>query len=495
MKHIVFAEQPTYSVAILIKETALSKQKLLDYYINDMDLPKEDVVCLSLPYKDGKVSAQNGKKYLDTLLPVLKNLGVTKLLVADGNYFKFITGIRKKLDPLLGYVIKGKYKGYEELDTIYCYNYGSVIHNPNNKEKIKRSIESLNKLIAGVYKPPGSSIIHHAEYPVLKSEIKAFLEKISSFPILVCDVETTGLKHWEAELVYVGFAWSKHEGGCFPYFTALKSLLVDFFINYKGKLLFHNATYDIKVLTYQLFLGRQSTSEYYYAAQKEAVKLLTSKSECTMNIAYLATNNAVQNSLSLKDLAQEFAGDWAEDTTKMSQLASLKAKEYCLKDCLATFFVYEKYYPIMVKDNQLDVYTKMFRPALELIINAELNGMPMDEAKVYNLDFLLKEEIQSLSKKIQNYPLIQEYNSFLQNKIYIQENLLLKTKVKPLEDFADHVFNVDSPNKKTELLHTLWKFPINSLTKKGNPETGGEALEGHLAALMRKHSISDDELL
>ncbi|MCJ8269436.1 MAG: hypothetical protein MJK04_08540, partial [Psychrosphaera sp.] len=116
----------------------------------------------------------------------------------------------------------------------------------------------------------------------------------------------------------------------------------------------------------------------------------------------------------------------------------------------------------MVKDNQLDVYTKMFRPALELIINAELKGMPMDEAKVYNLDFLLKEEIQSLSKKIQNYPLIQEYNSFLQNKIYIQENLLLKTKVKPLEDFADHVFNVDSPNKKTELLHTLWKFPINS---------------------------------
>lgn len=148
----------------------------------------------------------------------------------------------------------------------------------------------------------------------------------------------------------------------------------------------------------------------------------------------------------------------------------------------------------MVADNQLEVYEKMFRPALNLIINAELNGMPMNLGKVKELREYFTEELRDLEDALNSSFVIEEFNAYLQNKKFLEKNLLVKKTV-TIEEFKDVKFNPGSPKNKTELLHDIWKLPVNSYTAKGNPETGADALEGYLAAIKREYGITDDELL
>ncbi|MDR8433759.1 DNA polymerase I, partial [Acinetobacter baumannii] len=77
----------------------------------------------------------------------------------------------------------------------------------------------------------------------------------------------------------------------------------------------------------------------------------------TKVIAYLATNSTAGNVLGLKELAQPFAGNWAQseihDIRKIHHSDLLR---YNLVDCLSTFYVYERYLPAMIADKQEEIY-------------------------------------------------------------------------------------------------------------------------------------------
>ena len=122
----------------------------------------------------------------------------------------------------------------------------------------------------------------------------------------------------------------------------IKRMLRQFFIKYKGKLIFHNATYDIKVQILNLFMEHATD----YKGMLYGLEIMTRHFDDTKVIAFLALNTTAEISLGLKELAHEYAGNYAqEDINDIRLIPYAELLEYNLVDCLSTWYVYDKVLP------------------------------------------------------------------------------------------------------------------------------------------------------
>lgn len=501
-----------YSTAILIKDSAFNTDNLKHHYIKPSGLPIDSIICFSLKYNNNdKAPVKFIKEYLKDLLCDIKTVGSNTLLVADPAYFKVLTG-KRKTEPHHGYIKPCVIKDYEHLSIILVANYQALFHNPVVQEKIDLSITALKNHIKGVHVDIGSNIMHHAEYPSEYKQIKKFLDGLLKYPELTCDIEAFSLKFWEAGIGTIAFSIDKHRGVAFPVDyaengvlkkngnkivygrqfnnTNIKKLLKEFFLEYKGKLTYHNATYDIKVLIYELFMKYALD----YKGLLHGLDVMCRSIDDTKLIAYLATNTTAGNDLSLKSCAFEYAGNYAQDDIKDIRLIPLpELLKYNLTDCLATEYVKEKYTPIMIHDNQLKLYDELFIPQTRLIIHTELTGMPMDMDKVLKLDFKLNSILEFEYFKLSHNQIIKKFEWQMNRLAMIDANYLLKKKIRPMQEFNEK-FNTASPKQIAELLHEFWDFEIIETTDGGAPSTGSKVLQKHLDKLMRDYNITDDEL-
>lgn len=266
MRHVLFKQNASYPIAILIKSTALREKDLRTEYVEHIvsqGIPENEVIAFSLEYGSGKtVSAADRKTYLSKLLPALVSLGTEYLVVADANYFKTLTG-ETKTDVHYGYVLKCAIKSFEHLNVIYAPNYQSFFYNPTLSEKRDMAINTLVSHYKGSHTPLGSDIIHSATYPETFSEVVSWLNKLHSYPMLACDIETFSLKFWKAGIATIAFAWDKHNGIAFPVDykngeyvdnVEIKRLLKEFFTTYTGKVIWHNGGFDMKIIIYELWM-------------------------------------------------------------------------------------------------------------------------------------------------------------------------------------------------------------------------------------------------
>lgn len=280
MRHLTFTEAEYYKVAVLIKTAAFNKDSIVSHYveplINSGSL-SEDFIAFNLKYEDkGKVSASFIKEYLAELLPVLVQLNIEYLYVADANYFKTLTG-NTKAEQHLGYVLPCKIKGYEQLKVVLGVNYQAMIFNPDLQEKLSLSLSTLSAALAGNSVALGSTIIHSAAYPSTVTDIAAALQSLHQYPFLTCDIETFSLRFEEAGIGSIAFAWDQHNGVAFPVDyqvnrrlppdgvpqkehgyrldnKPVKRLLKMFFTEYQGRLVYHNASFDIQILIFELWM-------------------------------------------------------------------------------------------------------------------------------------------------------------------------------------------------------------------------------------------------
>lgn len=505
MHHIIFKESPTYKIALLIKSIAFNARNLSLNYVSELTargIPEEDVIAFTLKYSpDGKASVAFIKEYLNSLLPALASLGVKQLLVADGNYFKVLTG-QGKADPHYGYVLPCKIKGYEDMNVVLSLNYQQLIYNPSLQAKLALSLDTLVAHMQGSYQAIGTSIIHSAQYPTIFGDIQAALQSLHQYPRLVCDIETFSLKHDKAGIGTIGFAWDKHNGLAFAvdYFQTFSSAmhanniygikmthfeirheLVKFFTEYQGELIFHNCTFDMKMLIVALWMESFSDVK----GLLEGLDILTRKFHDTKIIAYLATNSTAGNKLKLKELAHEFAGNWAVEVTDITKVALTDLLQYNLVDCLSTFYVFDKYYPVMVRDQQEDLYKNLMMPSQKLITQLELTGMPLNLKKVKQV----KEELTQIQTdnvdKIQNSPLIKTLDLLLQDAAWGKDYESRKAKAKnpgkilpkSKAAFDDVSFNPNSGPQLQRLLYELMGLPVIDLTDTKQPATGADTIE------------------
>lgn len=265
MRHHIFDESESYRVGLLFKATSFNKEAIKANYtttLNANGVNNGEMIAFTLKYEDtGKASIKFMKKYLELLLPELQSLGITHLYVADAQYFKLLTK-QNKADPHLGYVLPCLMAGYEHMQVVLGLNYQALIYNPELKDKLNLSLTTLSDSLAGKYVAIGGSIIHSAQYPESLADIAAALESLHQYPHLTCDIETRSLRFHEAGIETIAFAWDKHNGIAFCVdknntlddALKIKRLLKEFFTSFKGKLIYHNASFDVQILVYELWM-------------------------------------------------------------------------------------------------------------------------------------------------------------------------------------------------------------------------------------------------
>ena len=519
MRHVLFSPYTSkLKTALLIKDTGFLTNELISHYVEPLvseGISRDSLIGFTLSYNAKKVSAAHKKEYLiDTLLPELDRLGITTLYCADSEYFKTLAGVTKA-DPNMGYVMDCAIEGYSHMKVTLGVNYQAMAYNPLVKSKLNLSLSTLIKHVKGSYVDPGCSIIHTAAYPQSLQEIADALEKLHQYPELTLDIEAFSLKFFKAGIGTISFSWDQHNGIGFAcdykatepteiqvwdvkdkkFKTRLaygeqvdnpkvKELIKKFLIEYQGVLIYHNCGYDCKVLIYELWMRNLGD----YKGMHEGISVLASKFEDTKLIAYLSTNNAVKNELSLKVLAQSFAGNYAEEDIKDIRMIPLpKLLEYNIVDTLSTWYVFNKYTPIMIAEQQQDLYLTMFKPSVKLLLQVELVGMPIDPGKVQEARKILEVIVAEHTTYLQNSALIADYHYTQIMDRVAADNLKLKKKVRTYEDLAHIKFNPGSDQQLQGLIYDYLGYEVIDVTDSKAPATGAKTL-----AKLINHARTDE---
>lgn len=323
------------------------------------------------------------------------------------------------------------------------------------------------------------SFIWSAQYPKEPEEIQDILNKLIDAPVLACDIETWSLKHYDSGLRSICLCTSEHTGTAFRVDkyrdtpdVEVRSMLREFFVNYKGTLLFHNMTFDVYVLIYQLFMDSLTD----YEGMLKGLEVFSNYHD-TMIVAYLAINSCSGNDLSLKKLSQVYTGNYALENIKdPDSVPDKEFLEYNLIDGLATWFVYNSYFPKLVADEQSRVYEEVLLPAVKDIIQMQLTGMPLNMDRVNVAEAKLQADLLSSQMKILKSEPVKKYTAALKQRWADSKNRKLKNKRVTAADCKEQ-FNPASGKQLRELIYSQLRLPVIDTTLTGQPSTGKDTLE------------------
>lgn len=502
MRYATFSmpEKTSYEICFLVP--ILHKSEIARHYIAPYLAGEEEKVLAYDLYKEGKTTRSAVMRtYLEgELLPTLVELGVTYLVVGDGEYFKVLTKA-PKVDPELGYVKDCVLKGFEHFKVIYVPNFRTVFHDPEKANaKIRQGMEALQRHRAGDYCDPGIDILKFAAYPKTDQDIAVWLQRLIDMDCdLMMDIEGFSLKHYDAGIGTISFAWSKNEGIAFPvdcvpiegateapFHKAVRNenrrrMLRIFFEHYVRKAGWHNISYDVTVLIYQLFMDDILDTE----GLLKGLEIMLRNWDCTRLITYLATNSCAGNKLSLKDQAQEYAGNYAqEEIEDITKIPLDDLLQYNLVDSCSTWFVKEKHWDTLVADQQLPTY-EFFQDAMVDIIQMQLTGMPLDMKEVKKLNAELTDDVDRLKKAMKDNIWVQRFEEHLRFAWREKKHGEWKKKRIELEEVPLHdtqgesVFNPNSGPKLQELIYdeNFMGLPVIDRTDTKQPATGRKTLE------------------
>lgn len=511
MRHLVFSDQDTFHTALLIKESAFIKQNLVNHYIEPIEkagVSRDDVISFTLTYDGKKCSASLQNKYLKSLMPALKQLDVQTILCADTNYFKTLTKVRK-VDPHYGYVMPCKLEGYEGMNVILLPNYQALFYKPEVQDKVDMGIQTYIDHLHGNYVALGSDVVKSEHYPLDAESIRLALQELHQYPMLAVDIETFSLNFWETGIATIGFAWNQHEGIAFPVDTPegpvvcntpnqiKREILRKFFETYDGTLVWHNANFDTKVIVNTLWM----TDLLDEPGKQQGIEFMTRSFHDTKILSYLATNSTAGNTLSLKDQAHEFAGNWAQsEINDITKIPLNQLLTYNLVDCLSTFYLFNKHFPTVQADQQEEIYNSIMLPSVKVILQMELTGMPINMQKVAQARQVLETEMDHHLQVLQNLPFISQLEYELTKNAWKKDFEDRRSKAKNPDKIqpklwdeyltkARITFNPGSNNQLQYLLYTMLHLPVLDLTDTKQPAVGADTLKK-----LRNHTQDPDIL-
>lgn len=508
MHHLYFSatEQAHYPVCFLVP--SIRKDEIQKAYLDPFpQLDPNDVIFLDLHYSQTskKTPAKEMLAYFaEEISPTIQQLGVEYLVVCDAEYFKVLTKC-PKVDVNLGYVLDCALG--LPIKIVYVPSYNAIFYDPEKvKAKINQGISALISHRAGNYAAPGDDLLELAAYPKTLDNIKSMLDGLLEMnKPLAIDIEAFGLKHYKAGIGTIAFAWSEHEGVAFPVDyepiegameapfgkqvrnEPVRKLLKNFFDRFLQKAVYHNIAYDVYVLIYQLYM----TDILDTKGLLKGMEILLRNWDCTKLISYLATNSCSGNRLSLKDQAQEFAGNYSmgDDIKDITRIQLSKLLEYNLIDACSTWFVFNKNWSKMVDDQQLDIYETLFKPATADIIQMQLTGLPVNMERVKEVKELLTIDEQKALDTIQNSKIGQQFTYRLNEQWVEMKNTTLKKKRVTLAD-AKEVFNPNSGPQLQDLIYNMLGLPVIAFTDSKQPSTKAEVLKD-----LKNHTEDPDVLV
>ena len=474
MKHILFTNSHECSVAILIKDGGLRKSEMNQYYVEPLKTQGvTDIIAFNLSYEGKKCSVKHAKSHLADLMPELKACGVKHIYVTDGTYFKQLTK-EKKTTPHYGYTLPCALDGYEEMDVTIGGNWQACYHNDTMQDTIDLTLKTLAGKINGNHVELGTGIIHTSVYLKEANAIRDVLTTLHQYPLLTLDIEAFSLDFWKAGIGTFAFSWDEHNGvaalcdwvgylkpivykdGTTHYGKQringpVRQVLLEFLLSYKGRIIYHNGSYDVKVLIYELFMIDLRDT----AGLLEGLEALGNNIHDTKIIVYLATNNTGGNTLGLKPNAHEFAGNYAEnDVHDIRRIPEANLLQYNLVDCLSTFYVFKKYHPIMVADTQLQIYNDIMIPSVKVLLQIELTGMPMNMDEILRAQKEMEGYRTQFHRIIANLPTIHKFVDHLRQVESDKCHEKWKKKTETIDHFDYVKFNPASNLQLQDLIYT-----------------------------------------
>lgn len=409
---------------------------------------------------------------------------VSCILCFNSKFFKKLSGKTKTIGVHgTAYPIKKQ----KDLFVFYCPEYSEIKTNPQQKELGLLCLNNAYAFNLGLpIKPKEVNINTITDL----NSIKASLDSILNVPIVTVDIETFSLNHLTSKIVSIGFGIDTEHAFSFNVYLnrseeeALKvvSLLRNFFLNYRGACVYHNCLFDVYILTYWLFM----TGPYDYVGMYKGLDVLTKKIEDTKLIAYLCLNSCARPDLRLKTLSVSSMGDYAKDVSDIGkafenrEVSLEEILEYNAKDCIATWHVFNKYYPQLLKDStQLNMYNTLYKKSLYNLLAMQLVGMSTDPNKINTLDANLNKEADSYLNEILNNPIVVEYTNKLKQSIAEKRNNKYKTKRISAEDVSES-FNPGSSKQLCDLLYGTLHVRPKHFTENGLPSTNERALTSML---------------
>lgn len=147
----------------------------------------------------------------------------------------------------------------------------------------------------------------------------------------------------------------------------------------------------------------------------------------------------------------------------------------------------------MIADDQLDVYHKIFKPAVVDIIQMQLTGMPINMKKVVRLNRQLQQESENHISLMNNLDTVKSFVDCMLDEHVVKKNAEYKKKVITKADVKPGVifFNPGSPKQLQEFLYSedFLGLPVLDYTDTKLPATGAETLEKLI------HHTTDPEII
>lgn len=406
---------------------------------------------------------------VEGLLKELASLNTEYLVVSDTAFWKKLTK-KRKTSGMQGYVLPCVIKGYEHLQVVYAPL--PLLH---DQAPFEAAIQTAVDHWQGNYQPPGSEITVTKLRTLL--EIKQWLIENVQTP-LAADIETFSLKHWNSGLGSIAFAKSPYEAVAFlidlrSEGPTIRRWLRQWFEARNAWTLWHNATFDVYILTYQLWMK----SLRDYSGLRQGLSHISRGIECSKIISYLALNSAQEISLKLKDLAQEFLGDWAvDDITDITKIDPDELLEYNGYDACAAYWTYQKHQPTMVADQQEQVYETLLKPAITDIIEMQIVGIPFSMKRVQRVHRFLTAFQEKALRTVLDSTAAGLTSLVLAQKWADAKNQKLKKKRVTAEDWPES-FNIGSDQQLAVMLYEVMGLPVLETTKSGAPSTAGDVLD------------------
>lgn len=470
-----------------------NKMLLLSKYLTKLaqfgvQAPGKRFEFIGLNYpQTGNIRKTHITECLDEVLEYCDTRGITTLIVPDSKYFPILSG-KKKTEDFIGYVYPCVIKGYEHISILPSIHYTNIDMNPGKDIVLTKSLKVLADHLEGTYEPPGSDVLQNVEYPTSYEHLNDCLNRAMFQPRLAWDIETltdgtknSGLRFDRSTLATLACSPDKHSGFAFPYTSfyhsdemqeKIRQRLRRFFEEYTGQLILHNGLFDIKFLIKNLYMDNLGD----YDGMQKGIDVFKNFDD-TMIIAYLCTNSTIRSPKGLKDLSKEFTGDYAENVKNIKEIPLEKVLEYNLKDTCATQYVYDKYYPMMVSEDQEDVYNNIFKPSFSFLLKMMMTGLPMDMDRVAEAKRALVNTSEEAKQVVNSSNYIKRVESVLRYEASTKYNQTHKVARKSPEDFSNLKFKPNSTIQLRKLFFDILGFEAVEKTTTGADSTNGASIK------------------
>ena len=474
LRHISYGEGPK-SLAVLVPTKDFDQEQIRQHYVNPLvakGLKAEEIIAFNLNHApNGSTSITKiVKPWIKNLEKILLQLSIRHVLIAEPNYFKALCKERTA-DPHYGYQ---KQTVWPNIFGYITTNYKALMFNATAQKKIDLSLAAVAQGMLGGPGVFSKKVLENATYPQTFRDVSQILRQLKERPAVSIDIESYSLRVDRAKVATIAFGLDTKSAVAFPVGgdQHYKELLKEFFMTYKGGKLFHNATFDTKVLIWELFMQHPQD----YVGMLQGLHYMHENLHDTKVLAYLALNSCSDVGLGLKELAFEHTGNYAhDDIADITKIPLDELLEYNATDAIATWYIYDKY-RMAVKHEQEFVYQEVFRPSLKTLTQMELCGTPIKIGAVLNAEQKMDDIRRVHFDAIMNNPIIQDFEKRLRQIEAEKANLKLKKLRKTADDFLSFRFNPNSDTQLTVLFHEYWNLPVLEKTDNGNPSTKNSVL-------------------